>query len=413
MITEKRDQACLWARHCDSDFQTAIAELVPGQQIHVMVNGSRTAWARMNDGKDGRPTLGLKIVDGKAAWQMISLGQSCELRLVHETEAAGTDAVAVPQRSTAKMIPLPVPISGDPLFDCYMFADYSGAADLKGQKKAIKLAYAEAKADHRVADESLTRDRLVVETLKRLRIATAEGKRLCFGFDHQFGIPFGLLEEMGIADLNWREVLDAIVEGHGVPALKHPSTYARMFNDWCSSRGKRPYFYSATKASLYGIPGTDPRTGEVETVIRLTERCESMFGSGKPKPYNRVGDNGTVGGQTIMGLIKLREILATCHTDGIPLKCWPFDGLDIDGSAYAGSHVLIEPYPAAVRSPGVAYTDVNDAIACVQLIQRFDQAGKLVALLNLKSLSEAHAKIVRVEGWIAGHSPLSIYGLKG
>lgn len=117
-------------------------------------------------------------------------------------------------------------------------------------------------------------------------------------------------------------MLDVIVEGRGFPALQHPSKYARQFNEWCLSRGQLPYFYSATKASVYGIPDSYPRKGEVETVTRLTERCNSIFGTGKPKPFNRVGDNGSVGGQTVMGLIKLRELLEICKTEGIPVKCW-------------------------------------------------------------------------------------------
>ena len=298
-----------------------------------------------------------------------------------------------------------------PLFQSYIFADYSGAADLKGQKKSIKLAYAEASAECQLAEESLTRDTLVTKIVGYLRTATAECKRICFGFDHQFGVPFGLLNEIGIAELSWREMLDALVEGHGVPALQHPSTYARQFNEWCLGRGKPPYFYSATKASLYNIPNSDPRKGEVETVTRLTERCGCIFGSGNPKPFNRVGDNGSVGGQTLMGLIKLRELLEICKIEGIPVKCWPFDGIDISSSSYAGSHVLLEPYPAAVRSPGVSRTDANDASACVQLIQRFDQVGKLVDLIDLSCLSDTHKDIVLVEGWIVGYSPLSLYGL--
>jgi len=301
---------------------------------------------------------------------------------------------------------------GSPLFDSYIFADYSGAADLRGQKRSIKLAYAEANAECHLADESLTRDSLVTKIISYLHKATAERKRICFGFDHQFGIPIGLLEEIGISELSWREILYAMVEGYGFPALEHPSTYAIQFNNWCLGRGKPPYFYSATKATLYGIPDSDPRRGDMETVTRLTERCDSIFGSGKPKPFNRVGDNGSVGGQTMMGLIKLLELLEICRTVGIPVKCWPFDGLDISSASYAGYHVLLEPYPAAVRSPGVSYTDANDAIACVELIRRFDQAGKLADLLDLSCLSDTHKNIVLVEGWIAGYTPLSLYGPK-
>jgi len=407
----KRDQACIWASHCDQDLRAAITELKPGQQLHLQVNDSPTVWARMNDGRDGRPTFGIKIIDGRYAWQKIGLGETCDVRLL-PSPVIESDSKTFQERHNVKEVTLPTsPVSsGDPLFDSYFFADYSGSAGLSGQKKSIKLAYAEKRAECKLVPEPLTRDSLVTKILGFLRTATAKDKRICFGFDHQFSVPFGLLKEIGMAELSWREMLDAFVEGRGVPPLQHPSTYARQFNEWCKSRGNPPYFYSATKASKYDIPKSDPRKGEVETVTRLTERCENRFGTGNPKPFNRVGDNGSVGGQTLVGLIKLRELLEMCKIEGMPVKCWPFDGLDINSPSYAGSHVLLEPYPAAVRSPGVAYTDANDAIACVQLIQHFDQKGKLVDLMDLGCISNQHKDIVMVEGWIIGYSPRSLYG---
>ena len=73
----------------------------------------------------------------------------------------------------------------------------------------------------------------------------------------------------------------------------------------------------------------DPREKGDPTVYRLCERYPSLFGTGNPKPFNRVGDNGSVGGQTLVGLIKILELIEVCDQEGIPVKCWPFDGMDI------------------------------------------------------------------------------------
>lgn len=278
---------------------------------------------------------------------------------------------------------------------------------MASQRRSIKLAYAEENEDSRLAEGSFTRDTLVTKVLDYLREAKAAGKRVCFGFDHQFGIPFGLLQEIGISEQSWREILEALVDGRGVPALEHPKDYARKFNDWCQARGRLPYFYSATKATSYGIPKTSPR-GKDDTVTRLTERCASGSGKRNPMPFNRVGDNGSVGGQTLVGLVKLHQLLKLCKTEGIPVRCWPFDGLDISSSSYEGSHVLLEPYPSAVRSSNVSQTDANDAIASVQFLQQADQAGELTNILNLSCLSDTQRKMVLVEGWIVGHSSLSL-----
>gem|GEM_PF-942363 len=411
LLMEKRDQACIWASHCDSILQAVIHKLVPGQKLHLLVNGSPTVWQRMNHGSDGRPTFGIKIINGKQAWQNIPLRKTCEISMYDSTDS-GSESITIscPERTAAKEIKQVTPEAGFgmPLFHSYIFADYSGAADLGAQRNAIKLAYAENVSECKLIQEPLTRDTLVQKILEYLRTATAGNKRVCFGFDHQYGVPFGLLKEIGIAELSWRKILDVLVEGRGVPALQHPSTYARQFNEWCSKKGKPPYFYSSTKASSYGIPSRDPRKGEADTLSRLTERCKSISGRGNPKPFNRVGDNGSVGGQTIMGLIKLRELLNKCQAEGISVKCWPFDGLDIRSYSYVGCHVLLEPYPAAVRSPDVLYTDANDAIACVKLIQSHDRRGKLSDLLDLSCLSDTQKDMVLVEGWIAGYFPESL-----
>lgn len=382
---QKRDHYCIWATHGDANLQEMIRKLFPRQRLHLLINGSPTVWERMKDGKDGRPTLGIKIVGGKDSWESIPLGKKFKLLLPDAAEAKS--------------------ISNSPLFYSYIFADYSGAADLGGQRRSIKLAYADGRDDVRLADGAFTRDSLVTTVLGYLREATAAGQRICFGFDHQFGVPFGLLEEIGISEMSWRGILDVLTIGFGVPKLQHPSDYARLFNEWCVDRGQPPYFYSGTMAALYGIPRSDPRRGAEDTVRRLTERCARQSGSGNPLPFNRVGDPGTVGGQTIMGLVKLRELLLKCQSEDISVKCWPFDGLDINSASYAGSHVLVEPYPTALRPPDVLQTDANDAIESAKFIQQSDQAGELLYLLNLSSLSSSHKNIVLKEGWIVGFSP--------
>jgi len=87
LLMEKRDQACIWAKHCDPGIRAAITELFPEEQLIILVNGKRTIWARMKDGKDGRPTLGLKLVGGRSAWNIIPMNEICDIHLVSSTEA--------------------------------------------------------------------------------------------------------------------------------------------------------------------------------------------------------------------------------------------------------------------------------------------------------------------------------------
>lgn len=293
------------------------------------------------------------------------------------------------------------------LFSSYVFADYSGAQSRAGQRRAIRVATAEGPLQPRLVEKGLTRDELVDELLGRLRQATRQGMRVCFGQDHQYGIPVGLGHELGLAHMPWREALNAFCDGSyatPAPRLGHASTFARAFNSWLEADGRRPYFHSATKSTLYGIPSTNPRPTD-NSGLRLTEMCRPASMAGTPKPFNRLGDNGTVGGQTLVGLLSLQRLLAACNSEKIPVAAWPFDGLSITDAAYSNSHVLLEPYPTAIRGADIPQTDSADAFASVANVQVTDRTGVLQTILDLSTLDEAQRAIVRFEGWIFGHVP--------
>jgi hypothetical protein len=84
---------------------------------------------------------------------------------------------------------------------------------------------------------------------------------------------------------------------------------------------------------------------------------------------------------------------------------WSFDGLSLRDPAYAGAHVMIEPYPSAVRGAGVAQSDESDSLASADEVRRADHDNEVWALLDLSMLSEREVDVVRVEGWIASHRP--------
>lgn len=291
------------------------------------------------------------------------------------------------------------------LFNTYIFADYSGARSRTGQRKAIRVAYADGQHAPVLLERRLTREELVDELLHRLRDATRRGLRVCFGQDHQYGIPVALGRELGLADLPWRNALEALCDGSygaNAPPLGHPSTFARAFNTWLESGGRKPYFFSATKAKLYGIPSTNPRAGD-RSCYRLTEMCRPASRAGAPKPFNRVGDNGTVGGQSLVGLVALQRLLATCVREKIPVAVWPFDGLSIRDAAYSNTHVLLEPYPTAVRDAHVPQTDSSDALASAAHLQAADLSCVLEGALDLTALDSTQRSVVRFEGWILAH----------
>jgi hypothetical protein len=293
------------------------------------------------------------------------------------------------------------------LFDEYLFADYSGAFDARGQRKSIQLAAASVDGVPSIVERGLTRDDLVEEFVDRLESATNRGLRICFGQDHQYGAPWGLVHDLGLSDRPWRAVVEALATGAyggSAPEFGHPRAFARRFNEWLVARGRHPYFYSATKSQLYGVPQRNPRPGD-RACYRLTELCRSHSGTGAPKPFNRVGDNGTVGGQSLVGILAIRNLLAQSARRNIPVAVWPFDGLSIGDQAYKGAHVMIEPYPSAVRAADVMQTDESDALACAAHLRTTDRTGSLYSLLDLSAIRPEDAPIVAIEGWIISHRP--------
>ena len=62
-IVEVRDYA-LWAKHIHGNerLKEKIIGLSQGDLVELIVDGWRGTWVKMEDGKDGRPTAGLKAV---------------------------------------------------------------------------------------------------------------------------------------------------------------------------------------------------------------------------------------------------------------------------------------------------------------------------------------------------------------
>jgi hypothetical protein len=251
-----------------------------------------------------------------------------------------------------------------------------------------------------------TRAGLTDELLRELTAASQANQRVIFGQDHQYSLPLGFIEELGLSpSISWRALLSTLMTGsYGGPKLASPRTFGREFNKWLEGKGRPPYFYSATKSELYGIPRSNPRMREVE-LYRLTERQRSGARTGNPKAFNRLGDNGAVGGQTLCGLMEIDRLLRLADDAGLHVSVWPFDGLSIDAPPYTKGHIMIEPYPTAVRDKQIPQTDESDALACVAMVERANSSGELIQILDLRALSTLDADRVRLEGWIAAHRP--------
>jgi hypothetical protein len=216
-----------------------------------------------------------------------------------------------------------------------------------------------------------------------------------------------LARELGISQMPWRTALNSFLDGEyhsTAPAFQDLRQFAPEMNRWLTEQGQKPYFWSATKAEAYQTPGRDPRRGEAEeSACRLTDRYRNESRRATPKPFNRLGDPGTVGGQSLLGMARIRELMQRAEQEGIKLRFWPFDGLNISDPEYDGAHVAVEPYPSALRPVGIQQTDANDALYTARAIQEADLKGQASSFFDVSGLRSCDIPIVRFEGWIVGH----------
>ncbi|KIL39695.1 hypothetical protein SD70_18200 [Gordoniibacillus kamchatkensis] len=256
-------------------------------------------------------------------------------------------------------------------FDIYAFADYSGAASEREQRKHIAWCVGRAGGEaEEPATTSYTREELVVATLLLLGKATAAGERVIFGFDHNYGLPDGLYEAATGASLqDWRQQLAWLAEGlmksraaahraaqHGkddggrtvqlLPSMEEeprPREWAARVNAMIAERlgtETGPFWGPHFTPSRRLFPFAD-------TPLRLPERRVTETRRPGMKSAYQLGGAGSVGLQSLFGMARLHELLRRCNAAGIPLHCWPFDGW----TPPPDKHVMVEVYPTIYLAP--------------------------------------------------------------
>ena len=89
-----RDDA-LWAKHiADPAMRSRVVELPAGASLRLLVDGHPIVFRKMADGRDGRPTPGLRADPddgaGRAAWSMLQHRRGESVTIV-PADPSGTD----------------------------------------------------------------------------------------------------------------------------------------------------------------------------------------------------------------------------------------------------------------------------------------------------------------------------------
>ena len=294
-------------------------------------------------------------------------------------------------------------------FDRYLFADYSGAGEHHTPQSCLAVYMADGKGTPEPvltpATPYFSRDTFREFIVSEIGRAAKSGARLVFGFDHSFSWPEYMWQLAGLADLEWKDAVIALVNGPGaLPALDIPQRYCRLFNEFTGA----DVFWSPIKrqAESYGVPESKSAIHETRERFRISEKILLEAGF-SPKPNDAVGGSGegAVGGQTVCGLYQIGRLMdADIIRDQV--AWWPFDGPDIDGPAYKGKHVGLEIYPAIFSPPsgkipsGMKTKDHADAFFTCLAVQTADRLGWLGQWMNLTGLAAADLKTAALEGWI-------------
>jgi hypothetical protein len=308
-----------------------------------------------------------------------------------------------------------------PIFDIYAFADYSGAAKEALQKKSIawclydrtlgnrsNILFPGVTAEtlmHANVKTGLTRQVLVNEVLQLLRQATSEGKRVIFGFDHNYSFPIGLYEAVHKkSSPPWHELVswlhDSLAQFSDVNGDILPRHWAAEINrhiveQWSLPVGPfwGPHFTPLKRTFPYGLETQGPTPCTLHE-YRLVERQTAGM-----KSFYQIGGAGSVGLQSLYGIYYLDEFMEQCRIEGICLHAWPYDGWGVPNEG----HMLVEVYPTLyLKGNKQKRSDRGDAAACAAWIAQKDERGELTRLLSCPSLEEKDLQRVSLEGWILG-----------
>ncbi len=421
--TIRRDCYHIWIAHVHPFLGDCFSNLIGGETIELALRTKGdpktqkiTRWVRMNDAKDGRPTLAIRIIEGISFLQSIRMGEEFEIALIGQNSRNFSQSLkkhvsaSASQTRNEKYPILASPSGSLSLFQAYLSTDYSGSSEERNQRLTIKVAI-DAGNGIEIISGPFNRHKLVLEIIKQLDKFTRMGVRLLIGLDHQYGIPLSLVNELGLGGLSWREILTKLYSGaygpkSNGPKWGHPSLFAADFNAFLLAQGKPDYFWTKSKNINYVLRSNkNPRiSSNPLDIFRLTDICNGNRRSASLKPFSRVGGKGSVSNQTCCGMGHLLEILQTCEQKNIPVAVWPMDGLDITSKSYKGKHCFIElNLKKQARSIFKSYE--NNATESVRFIRDTDQRGELASICDLSSLTSEERKRVQIEGWIFSHSP--------
>ncbi len=290
-----------------------------------------------------------------------------------------------------------------PVFDAYMMVDWSASAQPRQGPDSVWICLREregAAMAERLLANPPTRDVAMGLIADKLSDLVARGRRVLVGFDLGFGYPQGFAQAIGAGDWRgvWREIARRVADGPD--NANNRFEVAAAFNGIVS--GKHfPFWGHPAGVEYDGLSARRPAAYGPLAEFRLCERRLSG-----PQPVWKMAYAGSVGGQTLLGIPRLRALREHPWISEVT-RVWPFEtGLRPLERQDDWRVVLAEVYPSMLTVP-VPEGSVKDAQQVTALARHFaelDAAERLGALFaGDEGLSAAERAVVeREEGWILG-----------
>ncbi|MDQ0455898.1 hypothetical protein [Rhizobium paknamense] len=287
------------------------------------------------------------------------------------------------------------------LFNRYLIVDWSAASTpgrganslwaclAEGDDRGVKMLWLENFPTRAEFMQCLST--VVEETL-------ASGLRLLAGFDFAFGYPAGTAKQVtGSADWRalWRKIAADIED-----AADNRNNRFELASRWNASYfSGEPRFWGRPHQHRYAhLSDTKPPApASPPFVFRRSEH----FAKGAKSVW-QMSYNGSVGGQTLLGIARLSRFLDESG-QGEQIAVWPFETGFVE--CFDKPVVFAEIYPSLFTLPDSS--SVKDAVqvaTAADAFARYDQDGRLAQLLGPPPMlnEEELALSIAEEGWVLG-----------
>ncbi len=293
------------------------------------------------------------------------------------------------------------------MFDAHVMVDYSAASTAGpagGGRNGLWLAMAGPGLSETI-QPFRTRSGLWTDLARRLTSLADAGLRVLCGLDFAFGYPVGTAAALGApaSTLAWQWTWDLLRRqiSDGTDNVNNRFAVAAALNRRVDATAG-PFWGVPRQQRLTGLSSTKP-IYPVDTVhqtlaeFRHTETSHHLSGA-RPKSVWQLLGAGAVGGQTLVGIPRLAQLVATT---GLAGRChvWPFQ----TGVMATGGVVFAEVYPSLLPDDPTIHSvkDARQVLALARAYRQRDRKESLPELFALPVMDTVRrGEVTGEEGWI-------------